>query len=209
MHIDDFELKTSVDWIKNYDGKPSVTWILSLIVDPTFDMLKSNPDFERIMKAAADRWTYVHNYIENTLQNKLTYIDDQYKDFIKQVILYKNIYPTQWKLYLEKFFSTNDLWWTIDCIEETKTFTIIRDWKTAKQLPSWLMLDKYKLQLGAYYYLYINSWNVSHQMIQAELVVFTEDKFRVFKYNEIELAKFADIYLKILDTYYSIIKEQW
>lgn len=196
MYLENIELKDSIEWIRNYDWLPSVTGILSLIVDPTFDMLKSNPDFDRIMKEACKRWTAVHEFIENTLLDKPCKIEEQYKWFIKQFLIY-NVSQQYDRIELERFIKSETFWWTIDCIEYENNIVTLKDWKTAKQKPTGMMLQKYKMQLWWYYLLERN-------ITDAELVIFTENKTYIYEFNEIELYKFAQDFWEILQHYYKI-----
>lgn len=194
----DLVYKEDISDIRNYDWIPSVTWLLSLIVDEQFDMLNRNPDFERILKAAWERWTAVHKYIEDDLAWKNPIAQEEYKWFIKQYIIYKARYwVKQWLS--EKFLKWKYCAGTIDYIERTNLISsTLIDWKTAKNKPTWLLLYKYELQLWAYYSLCeINNEHIKDWKI----VIFMEKWLHVIELDEYQLIQKAKEFKKIVDYY--------
>ena len=200
-------IKTNIEGVRNYDWTPSVTWILSLLELDSLNEIAKLPNFEKIMKDAATRWTYMHKFIENDLQGKKVNIAKKYFDYIKQWIIYKN--SQQVKVNLENSEFEKEVikkWylaWTIDFIQNVNWDYHIIDWKTsASKVPNKELIEKYKLQLWGYANLIGSSigWYVEW----ASIVIISPKGSHTIRLDWYQLWIYEEVFNQILDLYNNI-----
>lgn len=208
------QIKRTVEWIKSYevwDKKiPSVTGLLSLLEFDSLQQLRSLPNFDKILKEAWARGTYVHKFIEDYNIGKIPRVIKKHSDYIKQFIKYNATKHKERQLFLEEEMIWDKVGWTIDCIEynpETYSY-IIRDWKTAgSDNVNEDLTFKYKLQLGAYARLLREKQELwgkpidSSYSIVWEIVIFTPKSYKVIFLNHYNLEKYMYMYWDIIDYY--------
>jgi len=203
------KIKSNIDDIRNYDWVPSVTWLLSLLELPSFEVIKALPNFETIMKEAWIRWTYVHKFIEDDLNWKEVKIIKKHSDYIKQWIIYKastQIDRTVFKL--EEKIETKELCWTIDYTryEEILTpFVKVKDRKTSSTLNLSKDLEfKYKMQIGWYAVLKEMSWDFL--VIEWEIVILSPKWCKTILMDQWEVDNYKSAFYNLLNYYKGIKK---
>jgi len=172
-----YELSDQLKYWRYWDDMITVTELLSLIIDPWFEFVKTNlPDK---LKKACDRWTRVHKMFETWIvpdDNILHAYNKQYK----QWLLLHDISISD----KEKTYYKDNIRWTIDAVLEDGT---IVDYKS-----SMFSNIKYNIQIWWYAYisglskwsiLYIN--NKEYDYVDIEDIEYYKNLFKwLIEYSE-------------------------
>lgn len=196
--------------IREYDWIPSVTWVLSMLELDSFNEIKKLPNFDKIMKDASTRGTYIHKFIELDLQWKNPKVAKKYMDYIKQWIIYKNS-STIWifkNAKHEVFYSTAsitstscDVAGTIDYTESDDSVARLIDWKTSSsKIPNPELITKYKLQLWGYRFIYRMN-NREQYVDRGEIVIFSPKGIYIISMTEYDLDEYEDAFRSLYDIY--------
>lgn len=135
-----YYLKENIEFWRYGDGKISVTEALWFIGDRWLDFIKNN--YADQLQVACERWTRVHQELEDYWRDAKLWNSNRYKLF-RKFLLVKGIDILE----AEKTYYRGNIRWTIDAI-----VTII--W-TLDYKSSLCISEKYKVQIAAYCWL---SW---------------------------------------------------
>lgn len=201
------EFKTDLDSaffrnLRQYEGGrysvTSILWIVSNweFLDKIFAWLS-----KEVSKKAMANWTKLHEDIENsynawkfilwTSNNKNAWL----KFYTEQGCTWKSIIQEEKLLWDRQG-------WTVDAIMEVDWKITIIDWKTAKSLPGWQFLNKYKMQL----WIYCRMWEQKHwkQIQQWKIAVFMRSSYKVLEYSREELETFIKDFDTVADEFFKL-----
>ena len=176
-------IKDNYSFNRYWDWLTSVTELLWLLEDSTFEFIKKN--YKEELEKACERWTTVHSNIETNTFNREEYIKNNLeinkKDISRYYLRYK-----EWQLingikilHKEKTFVNGQIRGTIDVI----TNLWVVDYKTS-------LIDnpKYHIQVAWYCWL---SWEKNWYILYL-----SEKKY---KFVKVDLEKYTPIFLELLD----------
>ena len=183
--------------LRQYEWKYSVTSILGIVsnwehLDKLFAWLS-----KEVSQKAMDNGTQLHEDVENTYiswkfilwssNNKRSWMNFYTKEWSK------------WKVvFLEEKFIWDICWWTADALMEIDWELTMCDWKTAKVIPTWMMLQKYKLQLSIYTHMYEQKhWK---EVKQWKIICFTPWlSYKIIELDRKELLKCRNQFIEVYE----------
>lgn len=179
-----FYLKDRIDWEwdRYWDGIPSVTTILTLIVDPVFEYIKRN-NSEQIDEAAK-RWKRVHaNAEKHSIEWNM--------DVDNSIVEFHTIFDIT-TIHVEKKYE-KDIQWTIDLVwyvwwRQKGIHNI--DYKSSVKNKN----KKYKLQLTWYKYLNWYNW----------LLAYVE--WKKLKHEFVDCDEYMEAFLELKDLFFKLLK---
>lgn len=164
------------NWNRYWDGIPSVTTLLSILVDPKFEYIKKN--HKQALHDAANRGKETHAKAESFYRWLGTTLHPQILKF--HIVHWVEV------IWLEERFE-KDISGTVDCIwymsKEWKTYNI--DYKNTMHTS-----EKYKLQLAGYQYLNGNPW----------WLLYLSDKKYIYDTNITE--EHLELFLELKDLFF-------
>ena len=181
-----YELDTDLVYGRYGDNNISVTELLSIIKDPSFEYVKAN--HSKAVEEACERWTAIHDMLESehvVQWCRSTKIDTTKTSYYKRFREWKLLYGIE-ILEKEKTYYKDWIRGTVDAV----TNLGIVDYKTSKR-----QNEKYKIQIAAYCWLsWLNDWRI----------LYMDDKGFIFVEVH-DLKYYTDIWLELLEYKETII----
>lgn len=190
-----FKLKDTIDW--DWDrygtGIPSVTTVLWLIIDPTFEYIKNT--YPEQMQQAADKWTMVHNQAEVFFQRDPSLLVPAGEwmpiELNDQIMKFHVLYDVE--VIATEQMIMKDVSWKIDLIWHIwyyrKDMNV--DYKNSVNKS-----EKYKVQCGGYKYLNGLDWILVYAWKWKLKVVLVEDFY-------------TDIFIELKDLFLKLLNDKW
>ena len=179
-----YVLKDSLnwEWDRYGDWNVSVTTILQLLEDPSFEFVKRNN--AEALRKACDRWKSIHSSAESFFNWDSILLD---KRILKWHVLYWVEVVRQETRYFKDWVS-----WTVD-LEWFVNWTLRNvDYKSSNNQSM-----KYHLQLAGYYWLNWNQWSI---------VYLSKDSF---EYVEVDVQKYLPVFLELKELFFTLKNRSW
>jgi len=181
-------LASSFSYWRYWDNKISITELLSIFIDPSFEYIKDNHSDK--LEEACNRWTLVHSNIENNISSRSNVAT------IKSHTPPQTLYYRRWRewkvcndiviAYKEKTFVRDDIRWQVDAW--TNIWPV--DYKSSIRKN-----EKYKLQVTWYCWLsYEDKWWILY---------LNKDKYI---FEEVIASEYMDIFLELIAYSKTILK---
>lgn len=180
-----YELATTIpeNWDRYQDKTPSVTTILSLLIDRWFEYVKKN--YKDALEQAVKKWTKMHNDAETFFNT--------WWEINKHILKFHILYDVE-IIWQEQNYKT-DYQWTIDLIADVtykeKRIRLNVDYKSSLNRS-----EKYRLQLAWYKCLNGNDW---------ALLYIGKDKYIFDVFNTEE---YVPAFLELKDYFFKLLWQQ-
>lgn len=179
-----YYLKDTIDyeWDRYWDGNVSITSILKLIVDPTFEFVMNK--YKDQVEEAANEWTRIHKQAED-FHTKWSWVNEINKNFM----LFHTLYWIE-SIWQELTFYKEWVRWTVDAVWsniEWKLFNI--DYKNTNKHS-----EKYCLQLWWYKWLNGNDG----------MLVYGKWKLKVIEVPDYYL----DLFVELKDLFFTLLNNK-
>lgn len=195
-----------------------VTSVLNIIFGNKYEN-SSIPEY--VLKAAADRGTATHKYLENYQKWLLNEIEDEphlgleyaiystnFKKFLEERVDIKQVIATEQKIINKSCCMKGilDAIWTVKNKDDDREYTCLIDFKTSSNLDEWI--TNCQLQL---YYLLLSKGNKTERVIAKQIeelrcLNLTKTGYRWFKFNIDK--KLGQAILKLWITHYKDISKK-